>query len=283
MIREVKTNINIKELVLGDPRKKTELQFDLKRDVGEDYWVRILGLIEQEFSFLENLDGFAQDTLIYRTSFIAPELVRDQITNPSTWDKMKSYIDKKNAVDKLFIAASMSIVSPQKAREVKLLADEDWSELEKDFNVKKKQSFGRNAAIQNVALLKLIDPEKAKAFKLDDEEWKDEKEGLRSIISDKSSISNLGFILFLSNIKLAYPERFKDFYLSEQEKIEMWAYLKSEIKEASVRDRATHIAASLILAADKIDMTPNGLQIIMPGENDESPDDPKCIPERRRF
>lgn len=282
--------LNIKDLTIEDPEKKVETSsvvFNPERDVTEDEWdemkTEFLKNIENSKYITNRLDSLT-DAVWMKILF--PERSDELNLTENLWDDLKSIYDSEfrseYTSDTLM---KMKILFPEKFNEFKpdLASQFDkmkWESMKEELAKYKKESledeFSPTSNFSELARkMKIAFPEKVQELGLDDEIANQMK---RYINDNKDRWYN--FLTNAANFKILFPERTNELNLDDK----FWKNAKKVYKTGCQGLNPSFFAESLkVLAAEKIDITDNGLEFTMPTKAESIQSANPEIPEQRNF
>jgi hypothetical protein len=282
---ELRERIDVRELTFTDPKTEGDLPSSLERYISHENWSRLEEPLEREFVFLNGTGSFAQESFINSMCFIAPERVRAYVTE-NEWEKMNRKLDNSNSVDKLQLIASMTLLDPKKEYEKHLLSASDVMNIANRFVDSQQQKHMRAIGISNLALMQIFDPVNAGNLELEliDSYWDEEKDAIRIVLDDeKEDKIDWSFVTYLSDIKLALPQKFNELSFSEKDWGKVWGFILPNLDTDDINLIPRRVSVAVILAAKEIKMTPEGFKITMPDEKETFIEQQNPIPKLRRF
>ncbi len=283
MIDAPERTLNIKDFVIEPPANTADHPFDPKKDIPTDAWKAMADLFESE-KHSPSCNGIFVASAMkllseYNPSGFTPEI------DAQGWDAIDSGIrsDKlaKDWDGYLRTIQAVKEYDPEKGRDEKYLIHEEQindivrEQLDSD-------TISPRTKLLTLSHLRITNPEydlQLPAF-LWDELNVDYKFQAQNGHPNPFLSSN-----FLVAAKLVDPKRFKEELVPPPE----WKILKDHLKKmydpsntAQMLGYTLYVRNLLLLQADEIKMTENGLQLIMP-ERLDNLDPKKDIPNLRKF
>jgi hypothetical protein len=281
--------ISIQDLMLNEPGKKVELPFDPKRDVPDVVWDRVKdfftfatvnihegeitpGMLPIMASNVKLVTGEEKDRVpkIDRVQWELIDNTLDKLQKEEGW---YSYLHVLNAV---------KIADPERAEESRYNTDEITDQkINEHVNGLSDDQVRDYLSI--VATYNTLNPDKK--IHVSDEKWKSVKNSAFFQRGEFFWLNTYQSAETLANVKLIDPKRIDRFDIPEIP----WDRLKGDMAD-QLRARSSFgvytymLAASrmLILEAEEIKLTENGMELKMPGAVKEILKD-ASVPEVRKF
>jgi hypothetical protein len=290
MIIEARENINVKDLLVEIPESVPDLSFnparDLTREQGNEIGKTMVGVMDnlRETEYPERVDF----RFLRSVGLTAPKRIKP-FMDDETWRQIRKAIvtegDRGSIGNILEIAATAKLIAPQYSIQEPLVSPDLWYSFSSLIN---REMPDANLVFKDLANLRILDPDKAKDIYIDSLVIEDAK---GRIDRHRQVTQWLSCGDFLANIKLSDPEKLKELGIEN----EIWERIFTDTKasfndfptegfskEFSIQRLARHAASLTILAAEKIEITDEGIKFIKPRQKATIKDDNK-IPELRRF
>ncbi|MDO8618668.1 MAG: hypothetical protein Q7R49_01845 [Candidatus Daviesbacteria bacterium] len=203
-------------------------------------------------------------------------------TNPATREVLRTSIlqlhNTPSAEGATFLmlfrqAANAKFLFPDE----ELINDSEWDMIKKYLQTV--DWPGNYSYFQYAAAVKMLSPEKAQEFDLDnDRSW---QLGLQILKDSREANGWLNFIKTAAYMKIINPEKFKEFEITEAD----WKSMKEYLLKGpgAPGDKVERAAEILTLQADEIKLTPEGVEVIMPEPKTSFKEEVPALPEVRKF
>lgn len=262
-------NINIHDLVIEEPAKEAELFFDADKEITEGDWESMKDQLD-ESRRIGDVFSFALRAAAMK--ILKPEMavkIRD-----TEYANIKKSLEswRKKSLDGFFkFAMAMKIIDPEFNVDPYV---GNRSEIRGYFEEKKNNNLSEY--IGTAARVKVVAPNKADKSNIDQETWGNIKELLNN---SKKNLTRY-FAEKASEVKILSPK--EEFNLTREDWDEMRSLLH-DLRGDDMYAFSQQAMAMKILAAEKVQATDKGLEIMMQDKKEpivsESPD----MPENRKF
>ncbi len=279
--------INIKDLVLEQSTRRSDIPFDPQRDISEQDWKTIIDRRIGEYSDDLRNSGFRAgagngDMEFFRAvAFLAPDKIKPLITD-DVWNKMKNFKENETLGASASILATMRLVDPERFASEPKLDDREWLMIRNSYLTHPAAAVENRINIASKA--KIIDPDKTEDYILRPPiQWDDVQDAI-----DKRISAGSWFMVakLLADIKILDPERAKNFHISE----ETWNSMKKDLdRYRNTSDKNKDISFAqlssfmTIISAQEIRITDKGVEVVMPKSQNNFGRPNESIPQRRRF
>lgn len=220
--------INIKDLVLEEPKKRTSLPYDIRDCIAPDHlrWLENLPPANK-FDIIDNLQRGL--LILFPDRFPVKSVNRNnllktfkRLLNPAPGER-NDIVYAPHTLNKKRLAANMKFLFP----DTDLIDAEEWERLHSMFtasNVRNFQggvegAFVLDIFFRSASYIQMISPQKAKEFNLDEDRiW---KEGLKQLEFERNR-QKYGYFLELAfYMKVLNPERMRNFEITSEDWVGM--------------------------------------------------------------
>ncbi len=277
MIDAPEGELNIKDFVIDNPRKGAESSFSLTRGISPERWDEINDRISRVFN--ENVISKPEVVALIPFALIASKENRPVVTDEN-WDKMKSKLLQASDVYKFRIALAMKLLAPERYQQEELIDNDEWEDFRYDF-VRTQSDDERDSALAMKAVVKLLDPEKADEFILEDRTW----ESIKAAVDASKNVPNIDALAeMLANIKIVDLKKSEEMGITDEDWASIWKMLENPMGRGKVSTLLyiEQVGSLAILAAKDIKIDENGVRLIMPSSLQNLDPKPK-MPELRNF
>lgn len=257
--------LNIRDLTIEEPETKSELPFDVERDINEEDY--------QELN--KKLEEYRGKNDYHSLSYFAMEM---KILKPDT------VIDKKDwrgAQDGLAInpnvstfpgwRVAMKILNPDYGKKIPI-SDNYWDAMNRKLDEERKAQGSHWKEFSRYAMnMKILNPE---MIKINEDDWKGMEEELKWY-NEKSMVDF--YSQHAMSMKVLDP---RHIHSEDLNWVDMKKFLSRLRKGKNYHDFARQFLAMKILASDEVKIKEDNLELIMPERLSiaETP-----IPEKRDF
>lgn len=280
--------INIKDLTVEEPEKKIEssVVFNPERDITDKEWDTMKSEFFKEMedagSSRERVDCLGRAAEL---KMLFPERVDELNLDKEIWDRWdKAEDEPMHSLHTPDTLVNMKILFPEKFQEIDL--DDGyykikWDDMKVKLEKYQKEVVDEYAFANNFSDLarkmKIICPEKASELNLDEETA---QKMIIHINDERSGNRWYNLLLNAANFKILFPERAGELKLDD----DFWQKAKKLYKTDCQGIEPAYFAACLkILAADRVDITKEGIEFTMQGERESLESGSSSIPEIRNF
>lgn len=274
--------VNIKDLTIEEPERAQELFFDVERDIPKEDWERWENLLNID---REQNNWYPFISLASGMRLLNPNI--DLKLSKEDWETMikkegESEVDPRmTPPDDVFsVAASIKTIDPKVAIEIR---KDVWDRYKKKLNENKindwKFDNEKARAVKLAVSMKILDP--AINFGFGESDWQVIKDDLSKARHPRYQSMWEPFAKTAMQMKILNPGF--DVELGEDD----WAGMKEALEgfkkgKWNSLDYIQHVVAMKILAAKKVDITNNGIEIDTSGESSLSVESSE-LPEQRKF
>lgn len=259
--------INIHDLTIEESESTASLPFNPEADIGKSDFEKIKKSFNEYLSADVNVHYLHDDQPLLEVAsglkILLPEKMQE-FDLEKVWDRIK-YSCQDNQSAPFFlkqVLTAAKILFPERIGEL-TWTNKDWQEIIRLLGRYKSDALESNGSrgvidfISIAADLRIFLPEKADELRNEDiAKMAEEKFKERSYKN-----YNLIGAEYISKFKILFPERMENLGLGK----EFWKKMKSDLHEESYgRWVAKRGAALKIIAAEKVEITDNGLELTMP-------------------
>lgn len=271
-------NININDLTLEEPEKQWEAFFDPERDITEENWQKMKRELEGAIR-ISRLGGNQGTFGVMSMRVLEPDFNFD--LNKADWDDMnKNLADykKRNRVSDFFeLVSVMKLFDPK----VNIGIDKDFWKQEKELLSDCIETRDWDFVFNLATRMKIVNPNMD--LGIGREVWEEIKEDYLEHVDIDGNRDWGQFALGAMHVKLLNPGM--DLGLDHK----AWEGMKEELEYRMGRPSnefggcTAHVTAMKVLAADKAEITDDGLHVIMHANSGLSEGEHPSMPEQRKF
>lgn len=235
------TSIDIKDLVITEPKKTFDIPFDMHRDLTEQQLLGVKGTTNRAFNKLKymhiadaNANGSGSLHRHLRGILIAaPEMVKplmDEESYTAFSSQMEAWDPERTSEEAMYSymqkATFMHYAAPEGALHGSVLTGYQWDHILAYFQRLQFQPEDPefNAMIEIASEVRLLAPEKTHLFQLPDEAWEYAKEKVENEVKklNEDNYNPAALNELITELKLLHPEKIKHLSISESEWEKMW-------------------------------------------------------------
>ena len=265
-------DLKLQDLTL-EQEKTPELKFDPETEITEADWQGMKQVLEVK---RRNRKIWSFTFLTMVMKILRPVKFDELNIDDQAWRGMKENLETNRNYDwRTFNsqAANMKILQPERFSELGI-NDQSWQNMKEALEALQDYNY---FAVQAVDM-KILQPNKFSELSIDDKVWQKMKAQLEI---DRNEGNWGRFTELAKSMKILQPKRFSELRISNQS----WREMRKELELERKNNwwNFAHQAMDMkILAADKVKVTDQGLEITMPPpESFKSEKKPR--PERKNF
>ena len=251
--------VKLQDLTVEVPEPKTKIEFDVEKEISEEDWEAMKGEYEKQ---CQDEDWWEAANQAMALKILFPERV-EELDLDNKWPMMKRCHDggrvnpaAASAVERN-MCLSLKILFPERVTELKL-ADR-WPRIKRAYEINNTYS----QAIEFATSLKILFPGREAELELENI-WLKMKDAYER---EWHGSYTIGKVKAASFLRILFPKR-----VSELELENKWPLMREEYKRFCDADNwfnAIRRAAYMkILAAKEVKVTDQGLELVMPGEQE---------------
>jgi len=272
--KTLRNNINIKNLAIEQPQRKEDY-FDAKKEVSNEDWDSMKKVLEYYYESNHDSDFFeiAEDMKI-----IFPERESELNLDDVMWNEMARGLRNTGGYS---IVRKARVLFPERLKSVYSLDDGDWGEI-KHWCLEFDELYSGNFEdfIKKVRFAFYLFPERIMELDLENTMWDDAKK----IIEEYRTKDIEKFVYYLAQAKLIFPNKVKRSTVEP----EIWSLGREKLQNHRLGNKwksfAALAATMKILAAEQIQITDKGLEVLMPkSKKDFKTKTTESLPQTKKF
>ena len=276
--------INIKDLTLEEPEKKEGLPFDVERDITEEDWKKLIDTLS---GYRVGGEWYEFGWQAMAMKIIFPDKFSDVALDETVWHEMKKRLDgwriesRWNIEGLIWHTCQMKILFPERVGELNL-NEGLWEGIKIAITRDRLGHLWRALADKLIAA-KILFPEMISELhfdEFDEEVWREIK---KEMDSSRAAGNWEVFSWRAVALKFFFPKRVQELGLDAKAWQGMEDMLPQYQADDAQRDFAVHAMLMKLLAAEEINITDKGLEIIMQKKDPEFKEETPPMPQARKF